>query len=277
MHALYKLTFKSGKSYIGQTVRKMQTRLTQHRAAANRGSLLPVHCAWRSHGEPDLQVIGLYESHEDLHQAEIEAIASHNTLAPNGYNLGHGGETAPSKNPDVARKIAERAKGRRHSDTSAWSDAVKAQWQNQEYRDKVTSSLKAAWTPEMRAERSRVAKAAWVRRKENGWSMPEATKEKLKGRSFSEETKRKMSESAKARVRKPVSDETRKKLSDRTKQAWADELITEKRLTAMKEGKKGAKINMSEAAVRTWQNPEVRARRIEALRAAKEKKRNQPD
>src|SRR5512137_1465728 len=106
MYLLYKLVFASGKAYIGQTARTMSVRLAQHRTSVRNGSLLPVHCAWRKHGKPDITVVAEFNTQDELHAAEKAAIIAVGTLVPNGYNVAYGGETAPSKNPDVAAKIA---------------------------------------------------------------------------------------------------------------------------------------------------------------------------
>lgn len=259
MYILYKLTFKSGKSYIGQTVRKMQTRFYQHRADANRGSQLPVHCAWRAHGEPDLNVIGTYGSHAELHEAEIDAIASHNTLAPNGYNLGYGGETAPSKNPDVAKKIAEKATGRKIADTSTMSSAVKARWKNEESREKMLDGMKACWTDDMRKAAGERLKARWGDRKSEGWEMPESTRKKLAGRVFSDETKAKMSASAKARKREPRSKETCKKISLHVAQSWKDPEAKSKRSEAISKALKEKYANMTEEEKKAFSDTRKRA------------------
>lgn len=278
MHTLYKLTFKSGKSYIGQTVSKMQTRFTQHRAAANRGSKLPVHCAWRAHGEPELQVIGSYDSHEELHQAEISAIASHGTLAPKGYNVGYGGETAPSKNPDVARKIAEKAKGRKHLDTSPWREATKARWENEESREKMLEGMRSCWTDEMRKAAGERSKARWEKRRSEGWVMPDSQKEKLSNRIVSDETRNKMSNAAKGKKKAPRSEGTCRKLSESVKKSWQDREHSEKRVKSIKAAwDDDARAVMGQKAAQTWADPEVRARRLAAMREAREKKRNQPD
>lgn len=251
MHALYLLTFSSGKSYVGQTVRTMQARLQQHRAAARRGSDLPVHCAWRKYGEPVVKVLGEFETHEALHRAEIEAIARLGVLAPGGYNVGHGGETSPAKSPDVARKIAASAKGRKHADTSAWVEATTLQWQDPEYREKVMAGVQASLTDARRAQLSAASSAMWEKRRAEGWSMPEATKAKIRQRVFSPEAIAKMSESAKRRgippeqrskmadaqrvlPRAPHSEERRKNMSAGIKAAWADPVKRERLMAARK-------------------------------------------
>jgi hypothetical protein len=236
---LYKLTFPNGKIYVGQTVRKMNIRLAQHRTAAARGSALPVHCAWRKHGEPSVSILGEYETKDELHAAEIAAIASMNCLSPNGYNLAYGGDTSPAINPDVARKISESNKGKAPSMSAEnRKQMASGLWQNEEYRAAQVAAQRAKWAdPEykdmMRAKR----KATWAKRQAAGWSMPEETRAKLRGRKRSEETRAKMSAAAKARKRVPASPETRAKLSARTKDAWQNEELTARRIEAMRKAK----------------------------------------
>lgn len=243
---LYKLTFPNGKIYVGQTVRKMNIRLAQHRTAAARGSALPVHCAWRKHGEPSVSILGEYETKDELHAAEIAAIASMNCLSPNGYNLAYGGDTSPATNPEVARKISESNKGKAPSmSAESRKEMISACWQDPEYREKVGGALKARWAdPEYKAMMSAKRKAYWERRKASGWTMPEETKAKLAKRIVSEETRAKMSAAAKARKREPASPETRAKLSERTKAAWRDSGLTARRIEAMR----AAKLKETESA-----------------------------
>lgn len=275
MHYLYKLTFSSGKCYIGQTVRKMISRITQHRQSVRTGSMLPVHCAWRIYGEPFVEVIGEFETSDQLHAAEIAAIKNHNTLSPFGYNLGAGGETAPSKNSEVAKKISVKAKGRKHSDTviAAMSANSKQRWENQEYRDKVLNAVKASWTPERRLARSEKSKTLWANRKINGWEVSESTKEKMRQREFSEDHRAKMSAAAKARVRVKVTENTRNKLSETAKTAWNNPEITAKRTASIRAAwTPEKKAEMAAKAAELWKNPEIRAKRLEAMRKAKTEK-----
>lgn len=237
MYYLYQLTFSNGKAYIGQTVRNMNVRMAQHRTAANRGSNLPVHNAWRKYGEPSVSILLECDCVEQLHQAEIDMIRDCGTLSPNGYNLGLGGETAPSKSPEVAAKIAAKATGRKISDTSSMSEAVRIKWQNEDYRQKVSDGLKASWDNEKRQEASARAKKMWDTRKANGWIMPDSTKEKLSQKTRSDETKAKMSASAKARKNRKHSPETRAKIAAATKMAWQDEELTDRRVSAIRQAK----------------------------------------
>jgi hypothetical protein len=233
MHILYKLVFASGKAYIGQTTRTMNTRLSAHRQAAKRGSQLPVHCAWRKHGEPVVTVVGEFATHDELHAAEKAAIIAVGTLVPFGYNVTEGGETAPSKSPSVALKISAKAKGRKHEDTSSWSEAAAKQWQNKEYREKVSDGLKASWNDERRAKRSEQVKSWWDDRKTSGYVMSNETKQKLASYERTPESRAKMSAAAKARKRLLRNDSTKQKIASKTATSWQDPVVREKRLAAM--------------------------------------------
>lgn len=272
MHILYRLTFASGKSYIGQTVRTMNTRIGQHRRSAVNGkSLLPVHCAWRKYGEPLIEVIGEFDSPESLHKAEIDAIRDQSTLAPEGYNVGIGGETAPSKSPSVKAKISATSKGRVHSiEVKAFiAENSKNNWTNDEYREKVSSGLKASWTDEMRKAAGERSKARWEKRKLDGWVMPDSQKDKLKAKIVSEETRAKMSAAAKGKKKAPRSQATKDKLSESTKRAWQDKELSARRVRSIKSAwTDEARGKMSEKAADTWRDPEVRDRRIAAMKAS---------
>ena len=233
MYIIYKLLFASGKAYIGQTVRTMNTRTAQHKRSVRSGSLLPVHCAWRKYGEPAISLIAEFDTQEELHAAEKAAIIALGTLAPQGYNVAYGGETAPSKNPDVAAKISAKATGRKYSDVSPWVEVSTERWKNDEYRKKVSDGLKATWTDEKRASRSEFIKDVWEKRKKAGYSMSEETKQKLAAYERTSETRAKMSVSAKARKRLPQDDSTKQKIAGKTASSWQDPVIRAKRLASM--------------------------------------------
>lgn len=239
---LYKLTFPNGKIYIGQTVRKMQIRFNQHKTAANRGSLLAVHCAWRKHGEPSVSFIGEYDCRDQLNQAEIDAIQSYGALVPGGYNIGFGGDVSSTKSPITRAKIAAAARGRKIDNTPRRQEIARELWQSDEYRAKMSDSLRAAWNdPEQRKAHGDKIKAAWERRKAEGWTMPEETKDKLRSKVFSEETRAKMSAAAKARVRGPRSAETCAKISENTKKAWQNPELTARRVAAIRAARQSVK------------------------------------
>lgn len=220
-----------------------------------------MHCAWRAYGEPSVEVIGEFETPEQLHAAEIAAIKDHNTLSPFGYNLGYGGETASSKNPEVAKKISAKAKGRKHSDAAiaVIGSNSKRLWENQEYREKVSDGLKASWTPEMRAARSEKSKAFWAKRKAEGWTMPQSHKDNLSKRVFSDETKAKMSAAAKGKPKAPRTKETKAKLAKSAATSWDNPSIKEKRASAISSALVEKYANMTEAEKQAFSDVRRRA------------------
>jgi hypothetical protein len=233
MHILYKLVFASGKAYIGQTARNMNTRIAQHKRSVKSNSQLPVHCAWRKYGEPEITVVAEFETQDELHAAEKAAIIAIGTLAPQGYNVAYGGESAPSKNPEVAAKIAAKATGRKFLDTTAWSDAISKLWQDDEYRLKVSEGLKASWNEQRKIDTSNRIKAMWEKRKQENWTASKETRKKFSERTFSDETRAKMSDSAKARKRTLFEDSTKQKIASKTASSWQNPAIREKRLASM--------------------------------------------
>lgn len=248
MHTLYQLTFATGKVYIGQTTRPLRTRMVAHRQAVKADSRLPVHCAWRVHGEPQIEVIGTFKTHEELHAAEVDAIKTMNTQCPNGYNITIGGDTAPSKNPEVAAKIAAKALGRKHKNPERFVEVTKKLWQDPEYREKVSAGLKAAWTPEMRAAASERS-----RNRAGTYKHSEETKAKISNRVVSDETRARMSASALGKV---ISAETRAKMSAASKGRSYGGKYEEARIAKAAEGARAV-----------WSDPEKRAAML-AKRAA---------
>ena len=220
----------------------MNTRIAQHKRSVKSGSQFPVHCAWRKYGEPAITVVAEFETQDELHAAEKAAIIAIGTLAPQGYNVAYGGESAPSKNPEVAAKIAAKATGRKYADVSSWVKASTELWKNQDYRKKVTESLKATWTDEMRLVRSMQTKLAWKERTESGYVMAETTKQKLADYERTPETRAKMSASAKARKRTLFEDSTKQKIACKTVSSWQNPVIREKRLASMQLAREKRKL-----------------------------------
>lgn len=248
---VYKLTFLNGKAYIGQTVRMLDVRLAQHAQAAAAGSLLPVHCAWRKHGAPAVEVLSEHSDLAALHVAEIAAIARCGTIAPGGYNVGYGGETAPSKNPEVAAKIAAKATGRAHSDDTRTriAAAMGELWADPTYREKVAAGVDRAWTAERRAAVGVRANRMWDDRRAHGWKVSDETRAKVSAAMSnpSEDTRRRMSESAKARVRTPRSESTRAKTAASIARSWQDPEIRQRRADAIREGHRRRKETLTAA------------------------------
>jgi hypothetical protein len=246
MGILYKLNFSSGKSYIGQTMRNMDIRFGQHRRSAiNGGSMLAVHCAWRKHGEPDIEILmSDIENQDDMHQAEIESIEKYGTISPGGYNVGHGGETAPSKNVIVAEKIRKKATGRKYNNSAERSLTMKKVWEGAEYRAKISASLKKNWTPERREEARQRILAVWKKRKEDGWKMPESTKKKISEKAITPDTREKMSRAKKGKPGRSQSASEKSLASKRMKEFWSNPENTARRSLKIREALAIKKSNL---------------------------------
>lgn len=261
MGVIYKLDFDSGKSYIGQTVRALSVRIAVHRQAVAAGSMLPVHCAWRLHGEPKIAVIGECSDIDELHNMERAAIKNFGTRAPGGYNVSHGGDTAPSKTPSVAAKIADKAKGRKVRDDvkEVIREKMKLRWMDPEYVEKVKSGLRKAQSEELSQKYSERNNRVWAEKRKAGWTMPEATKEKIraKANAMTVETKAKMSESAKKRGMSEQFLAAKAKANKSKKGPYSQE----------RKDKAAAGIKAA------WQDPEKRERLMAARKAAWETRR----
>lgn len=234
--------------------------MNQHRQSVASGSQLPVHCAWRKYGEPVITVLAEFETHDELHAAEVAAIAEFGTMTPNGYNVSIGGETAPSKNPEVAAKIAAKATGRKIKDTTRVAEATRRNWQDDKYRQKVLDGLKAVWTDERRKERSQQSKDAWRKRKESGYIMSDETKQKLASYERTAETRAKMSASAKMRPAPKLNAEAQVRQAAGVAKTWADPEIRAKRLASM---------------AAAWADPEIKAKRIASIAAGLKRRKQE--
>lgn len=110
---IYKATNKvNGKSYIGQTVKPLKSRITEHRSAARYyRDGCHFHNSIRKYGIESFvwEVLCKCESVEDLNYTEILFIEKFNTFN-NGYNLTTGGYGSPGikgeKNSKYGKKVS---------------------------------------------------------------------------------------------------------------------------------------------------------------------------
>lgn len=122
---LYKLTSPSGKSYIGITTVRLKERMWRHKKDANKGVNRPICNAIAKHGFDSFTLTVLNEScdRSELLRLEVEAIKSHNTLHPNGYNYTAGGDGSLGTSHSEAFK-------------SSLSERLKNDWRDTAYRSK---------------------------------------------------------------------------------------------------------------------------------------------
>lgn len=136
---IYKATNKiNGKIYIGQTIKKLQTRKLSHINAglAKRDNNI-FHNSIRKHGEDNFtwEIVEFCDSKGELDDMEFHYIKQYDSLLPKGYNMTAGGggmlnykiTEEHRKNlseshkgyvhtPEQRRKIGEASKGRKHTE-----------------------------------------------------------------------------------------------------------------------------------------------------------------
>jgi group I intron endonuclease len=87
---------KTGKKYVGQTIKTLKRRWSLHLSDATRGSAMYLHRAIRKYGEENFSVKPLHvcESREELNLSEVFYISLLRTKSPKGYNMSDGGQGA---------------------------------------------------------------------------------------------------------------------------------------------------------------------------------------
>ena len=239
---IYKITNKlNNKPYFGQTRQPPSRRWYQHKNAAKNGGKMILYNAIRLHGVENFtfEVICECETLKELNAKEIEYISINNSLTPNGYNAGKGGDNY-EKTPETCAKISASNKGRIISEE--WrknlSVAIKGRKITEETRIKMQKAQKGRIITEETKQKLRqinlgkkqtsetIAKKSEARK---GVPWSEKKRESMIGRKNSEETKQKMSESQKGRV---FSEETKKKMRE-AKQSVRK--ITEQQISEIRE------------------------------------------
>lgn len=92
---IYKTTNKiNNKSYIGQTIKSLNERISTHLYYVNDGSNYLFHKAIRKYGKENFiwEIICECNSKKELNEKEKFYIKFYNTKTPKGYNLTDGGE-----------------------------------------------------------------------------------------------------------------------------------------------------------------------------------------
>jgi group I intron endonuclease len=111
---VYKLTNKiNGKVYIGQTIHKLSTRISQHKASKN----TLISWAIRKHGIQnfDVSIVLRANNLDELNSREVFCIRVFNSLSPSGYNNAIGGKNCRLSN-ETKEKLRQKALGRKPSD-----------------------------------------------------------------------------------------------------------------------------------------------------------------
>ena len=115
---VYQVKFPNNKSYIGQTIRSLRERKSEHLGAARSGCNLIFYKAIRKYGKENIEwsIIEDNISHiNKLNWSEEFYIAYYDTLIPDGYNLKSGGlNNIPSE--QTKQKISEGNKDKKRTE-----------------------------------------------------------------------------------------------------------------------------------------------------------------
>ena len=120
----------NNKWYIGQTVRTLALRKSQHICSTSRCPVLKN--AFDKYGLENFEWVELATAStlEELNQLEIEYINRYNSIAPNGYNVQTGGNNS-KHSEETKQKIGAWRKGR-----------FKGVPLSEEHRQKISAGLK---------------------------------------------------------------------------------------------------------------------------------------
>ena len=185
MGCIYKITNTvNGMAYIGQTRHDAyKTRIRDHLNGTQRASRV-LKRAVAKYGKDAFIVEILHDGiiPELLDSYEVEAIAKHNTLAPNGYNLDTGGGGGGTLSEETKQKISESKKGENHH--------YFGKTLSEEHRRNLSKANKG--------------RSSWNKGL-SSWN---------KGKTLSEEHRRNLSEAKLGKKQGPHSEEHRRNLSE---------------------------------------------------------------
>lgn len=166
MGSIYKITNTvNGKSYIGQTCRDVEKRVFKEHLRRPSSDCKLLGNAVKKYGADNFTYEILHDGiiPEFLDTLEVEAIKTHNTLAPNGYNLTTGG-SGGTLSSVTRKRMSEAHKGRIHTDEARrkMSETQRGRTFSLEHRRKLSEAMKR---PETRRKRSEVQKGKKVSEK----------------------------------------------------------------------------------------------------------------
>ena len=148
-----------------------------------------------------------------LDSYEIQTIKEYNSVAPNGYNIEHGGRSAtPSKETRKKMSIARKGK-------PPWNKGKTGVYSKEHLRKMSEMHRRPKHTKESRLKISQASK---------GRKVSIQTREKIskahKGKKLSADHRRKLSEASKGRKRKPCSESTREKIGNANRSPYYNQV-----------------------------------------------------
>jgi group I intron endonuclease len=104
---IYKITSPSGKVYVGQTIKKFNDRISQHKSEYSNCTLVK-RAIDKYKDQMKYEIIEENILLEQLDEREIYWIKELNSLAPNGYNCNSGGDAQRNLAQETRNKIRDR-------------------------------------------------------------------------------------------------------------------------------------------------------------------------
>lgn len=222
---IYRLTSPSGLSYVGQT-RNLKTRLVAHRYPK---SCMAIGNAVKKYGMSAMRVEVLMSAIPlaSLNFWEGFFVAALGTLAPNGYNLGPGGNAQISMSAETRARISRAGLGRGPEYRSRLSASAKARWEIPGVREEHSERMNRVDSDplvraKMSSSASRVMRNPGARAKlsesaKRQWADPEAKARMLEPLRVSRQSPEYRQKSRDARS----APEWRAALAERTRAGWA--------------------------------------------------------
>lgn len=202
--AVYKITNTlNGKAYIGQTINPIEDRFRVHCAPYSEGKCPALWSAIQAYGKDNFTIETLWSdpscSREALDSKEIEMIALHGTIAPNGYNIMEGGHGA-RHHDESRRKISEAKKKLWEEKGDEIRAKIKERGTSEETRQRMSEACirKYQEHPDLKQVSGRPA-GTWNHTEETREKMVEAWERRKQDPNF-----RQVNIEAAARLRKTV-------------------------------------------------------------------------
>lgn len=104
---IYKITSPSGKVYVGQTIKKFNDRISQHKSKTSNCTLVK-RAIDKYKDQMKYEIIDENIPLEQLDEREIYWIKELNSLAPNGYNCNSGGDAQRNLSQETRDKMRDR-------------------------------------------------------------------------------------------------------------------------------------------------------------------------
>jgi group I intron endonuclease len=225
---VYLVTNKiNGKKYVGQhsgsNLQRYWDRHVRMALASPTDRVRAIYSAIRKYGADSFEIepLLIVDTKEEMDFHEIDLIKRLNTKVPHGYNLTDGGDGVLNPSQESRQKMSDSHKGKKQSEETKRKRAEKLTGQKRSEETKKKMSLAQEGNQnglghvKSESARRKISEANMGNKNSVGAvRTPEyliRLSKRSKGRTFSEDTKRKMSESASTRV---ASQETRNKLSE---------------------------------------------------------------